>query len=157
MDRVGNVPRHVAEEAVRQAVAAWGTTDDPALGGMVLLDGKLLDMSGGTSTRIRYHAHLAQFVSISLPSHSYAITAILDLGLIRWAPQGRCLTFRRGPNMSQVRTLRKLLDYCPEKDICLDMFKTEWDCWGTVLVGGTDPEQVLSEIVRFYNNSATAQ
>jgi hypothetical protein len=143
-----------ASKVFRRAVKEWGTTHDPALAGYILPSGALLDLSGarqgGGSVRAYDHRQVEQFFDERFEERVDAMHAFMDMGAIRWMPEGNSLDIRKPPTPQQLTTLRRVLNHSQGEIIFIDVF---WPSYGNSAAeypGRTKPDRIVRDIQNFY-------
>ena len=99
-----------ARKVFARAVKEWGLTEDPGLAGYILPNGTMLDLSGGSGTRAYDHRQVGGFLEPS--EHGRGATdgmhEFMDLGAIRWMPEGSGVDIRVPPTKQQYARLEQI-------------------------------------------------
>ena len=144
-----------ANKVFRRAVKEWGTTHDPALAGYILPSGAMLDMSGsrhgsGGGVRAYDHREVEQFMDEHFGERIDAMHAFMDMGAIRWMPEGNSLDIRKPPTPQQLTTLRRVLDHAHGNMVVIDVY---WPSYGSAVAeypGRVKPDRIVRDIQNFY-------
>jgi hypothetical protein len=114
-----------------KAVAEWGLTDNPRTAGYILLDGTLLDLAEGQGYRVHDHREIAQFFDeafdYSKIDRGDVMHKYMDLGAIRWMPEGPGIYVRAVPTQAQRRAIDRLLEpMADEEEVHVDVTSSKY-------------------------------
>lgn len=150
-----------ASKVFRRAIKEWGTTHDPALAGYILPSGALLDMSGanqgGGTNRAYDHRQVEQFFDEKFNERVDAMHAFMDMGAIRWMPEGNSLDIRKSPTSQQLTTLRRVLESVRGNMIYVDVFWPDYGSSAAEYPGRIAPERIVNDIKNFYKTGEMKQ
>jgi hypothetical protein len=144
-----------ASKVFRRATREWGVTADPASAGYILPSGAMLDLSGarqGGSRGVRAYDHrqVAQFFDEHFDSATAAMHAFMDLGAIRWMPEGNSLDIRQPPTPQQLTTLRRILGMVQGNIVYVDVYWPNYGASAAEYPGRTSPDRIVRDIQTFY-------
>jgi hypothetical protein len=114
----------------------------------------MLDLSGarqgGGSVRAYDHRQVEQFFDEHFEERVDAMHAFMDMGAIRWMPEGNSLDIRKPPTPQQLTTLRRVLNHAQGEIVFIDVF---WPSYGNSAAeypGRTKPDRIVRDIQNFY-------
>lgn len=128
----------------RRAIKSWGLTYNTDMAGFILPNGGLLDLSGGSGVRAYDHREASAFLDHDYGERVDAMHAFMDLGIIRWGPEGPSFDIRKPPTPAQKAVMRQLISERPGKSFFVDVYSPAHGSEGAIY-----PPQIASHIPEF--------
>lgn len=140
-----------ARKVFARAVRAWGLTSNPGLAGYILPSGNMLDMSGRSGIRARDHREVSPFLGASEHGRgaTEAMYEFMDLGAVRWMPEGPSLHLRVPPTKAQCATIVRIKSGLNAK-LYLDLYSPNYGDVAQEYGADMPGQRIVNDIQSFY-------
>jgi hypothetical protein len=140
-----------ARKVFARAVKSWGLTNNPDVAGYILPNGSMLDLSGGSGRRAYDHRQVGSFLEPSEQGRGATdcMHEFMDLGAIRWMPEGPGMDIRVPPTKAQYAQIARIKDEA-HGQLYLDVYSPNYGKAYRGYGPSHTSQRVVNDIVSFY-------